>query len=279
MSLLFPYSGPFQRKLASGAIIYIYSLGRARIHSYVSPETSFGNATHIIETHNQLILIDAQYSKPLAKEFRTYAETLGKPIRGIFISHAHPDHYLGLAEFADIPSFALDGTIKQITEIGEVTLKESKEMIGSESVEILIIPKTSLPSGLMGNDGLEYKLTEIVNAEAKTQLIIELPEINTIIVQDLVYNGFHPYISGDISNWIKILIALKNTPEKIVLVGHGHPATPDIYDGMIAYLTEVRQIYHQSPTPEIYKTKLLQKFPHYRGSAIIDLYLNQLYPK
>lgn len=279
MSLSFPYSGPIQRKMASGAAIYIFSLGKAVIHSYVSPDKAFNDASHIIETENQLIIVDAQYSKPSAQELRRYAETLGKPIRGIFVSHAHPDHYLGLAEFADIPSFALRSTIDQISETGVAALEESKELIGAASVDMLVIPSTPLPTGLMENDGLEYKLTEVSNAESKTQLIIEIPSIDVIIVQDLVYNGAHPYISGKVDDWIKILMALKNTPERFVFVGHGHPATPEVYDGMIKYLTKAQEIYEESSTPEEYKQTLLGHFPNYRGVMVIDLYLKDLYPK
>src|ERR1019366_3478040 len=72
--------------------------GDVRIHTFVSSfaYSNIANATHIIETKNQLVLVDGQFLVPYARAFRDYADSLGKPIERLYLSHRHPDHWFGL---------------------------------------------------------------------------------------------------------------------------------------------------------------------------------------
>ena len=86
------------------------AVGDVRIHSFISSFTdnNIANATHIIESANKLVLIDGQFLAPYAAKFRQYADSLGKPIDRLFLSHRHPDHWFGLGPaFSDVPVYAL----------------------------------------------------------------------------------------------------------------------------------------------------------------------------
>lgn len=282
----FGFEGPSVKDLPSGAKVVIYSLNKARIHSYVAPETSFGDATHIIETENYLVLIDAQYTIPNAKEFRSYADSLNKVIAGIVISHAHPDHYFGLSvAFQDIPSYALKEVRDKISASGEAMIKESKQSLGDLIPDKVMIPSQVLREGTVEIDGLKYVYTKYTNSEADNQVVIELPDIGVIIVQDMVYNRYHPWIEdpSNISNWIKNLERLKGLERspgkkyKIVLSGHGNPGSPSTYDSMIRYLTYTDQVFKKYKTSEEVKDKLLSAYSYKSGAPIIDMYLKYIF--
>jgi len=68
-----------------------------RIHTFVASfaYNNIANATHIVETRNQLVLVDSQFLVPYARAFRDYADSLGKPIERLYVSHRHPDHWFG----------------------------------------------------------------------------------------------------------------------------------------------------------------------------------------
>src|SRR5271156_1651863 len=104
-------------------IIMVKRAGDVRIHTFVSAFTddNIANATHIIESKNRLVLVDGQFLAHYALEFRKYAddlaETSGKRIERLYLSHSHPDHWFGLGTaFSDskIAIYALPETINFI---------------------------------------------------------------------------------------------------------------------------------------------------------------------
>jgi len=85
--------------------VTINDRGIAKIHTYAfSPLNS---TTHIIETADGLVVVDAQMTLPDTNEAIAYVRSLNKPIRRLIVSHSHPDHWLGLGEWADAPSAAI----------------------------------------------------------------------------------------------------------------------------------------------------------------------------
>ena len=85
--------------------VIVNDRGAAKIHAYApSPGAS---TTHVIETNDGLVVIDAQMTVPDAREAIAYVRSLNKPIRRLIVSHAHPDHWLGLGEWGDVPSASI----------------------------------------------------------------------------------------------------------------------------------------------------------------------------
>lgn len=274
-------SKPQIKQFKTGANMIVYKLGpNLKIHTYVSGEDSFGDATHIIETENYLTIIDSQYLKKYAKEFRAYAERLGKP-GSVIISHSHPDHYLGLQYFKDVDIYALEEVIEDIKTKGNAMLKESQKSLGKDALaDEVIIPNKVLRTGEVIFDDVKYKYSSYKDAESDIQLVIELPEHKIIIVQDLVYNGYHSWIDNpkNINSWISIIEDLKKIPTSMVLVGHGQPTSKHSYDSMIRYLSYVSSIFDNYTDSKDIKRKIVEAYPEKKrkGGKIIDMYLSYL---
>ncbi len=118
-----------------------------KIHTYLSNALQ---ATHIIESENSLVLVDSQFMAPFAVEFREYADSLGKPIERVIISHAHPDHFFGLgAAFEDLEDivYALEGTRQFIEEVGPGMLENMKPRLGDAAPEKIVVPGQTLEPG------------------------------------------------------------------------------------------------------------------------------------
>ena len=101
----------------------------SKIHSYQSPNLTGCVTTHIIETPERLILVDGQRSVIYGQEIRTYAESLGKPIDRMIISHLHPDHWFGAYQFRDVPVHSLKETQGEIDQLGEFFIEISLSLI------------------------------------------------------------------------------------------------------------------------------------------------------
>ena len=277
----FGRSGPHVNRLKSGAKIVTFNLDKARLHTYVAPEKSFGDASHIIESVNFLTIVDTQYMVPYSEEFRAYANKLGKPIAGVIISHAHPDHYFGLTSaFSDVPSYALSEVIEEIKKNGPIMIEESKKELGDLVPDRITVPTNILELGDLVIDGITYRYKKFDKAEADSQVVIELPELNTVIVQDAVYNGYHPWLGQYTDNWINLLNTLKKDYKDnyVVLVGHGNPASPEIYDEMKKYLMDSKQVISKSRGDrDKIMEELVRKYPKYKGRKIIPMYLAYMF--
>ncbi len=275
----FGLSGPHKHKLESGAEVTIFNMGKARIHTYVAPDKSFGNATHIIETPNYLSIVDTQYLVPYSREFRNYANDLNKTIAGVVISHPHPDHYFGLWAFSDVKSYALPEVINDIKTKGPAMIKDSKKNLGDLVPDKVTIPTDKLFLGDVTVDGLLFKYKKYNNAEADIQLVIELPDINTVIVQDIIYNRYHPWMGKHTDEWIDLLKVLSKEYKKdrMILVGHGPPTSPSSYKRMIDYLTKAKSVINSSngDHKEI-ESQLINLYPKYKGRNIIPMWLEYL---
>jgi hypothetical protein len=78
-----------------GAIL-VSQFGLVKLHSYLSPADGFQVNTQMIEGPTAVVIFDGQLLLPYADEVASYAQTLGKPVDRIILSHAHTDHWSGL---------------------------------------------------------------------------------------------------------------------------------------------------------------------------------------
>jgi glyoxylase-like metal-dependent hydrolase (beta-lactamase superfamily II) len=60
----------------------------------------------VIELASQVVLFDAPLTREYAREVLAVAESVGKPVTRLYVSHAHPDHFASAVTIG-APSYAL----------------------------------------------------------------------------------------------------------------------------------------------------------------------------
>src|SRR5262245_35550899 len=87
------------------------------IHRFpVKQEGAFVNA-YLVETSSGVVAVDGLLTVTESKAMRQGLERLGKPLRGVLLTQAHPDHYAGLAHLLaedELPIIAPQGVIDAI---------------------------------------------------------------------------------------------------------------------------------------------------------------------
>lgn len=234
----------------------------ATIHSYVSPEAGVMVTSHIIETERQLVIVDTTLLPSTAAEVRSYADSLGKPIERIIISHAHSDHWSGLASFAGIPVFTTD-------KVREDIAQEIRDE-GAVSMEVLdpVIPLTADTETL---DGLTFEYLIYNDAESPEQVTVHLPELGILFAQDLVYNNvyFFPGVNRD--NWVRTLQSLQTMDNAdVILAGHGFPTTKGELDSAINFLTLYSEAAEAATDEASLQDALRQAYPNYGGAFLLN---------
>lgn len=256
----------------------VYDRDSLRIHTFTSPEPFLANSTHIIETDNVLVLVDGQFVAPYAQGFRAYADSLGKPIERVFLSHAHVDHFFGLgAAFTDVPVHAPAATIATLRDHGEAMRAERAQQYGPLVPDRIVVPQHVVGPGTDVIDGLTYELDVVGDAECDAQLIITLPDVGVTVVQDLVYSGAHVYITRDTRNWVSVLRDLHASASDMFLAGHGPVADKAELARNIDYLLLAEQTLARTSDPAVFKEAMLSAFPERTGAVLMDIYLPRLF--
>ncbi len=267
-------------QLADPIKIIVKRAGDVRIHTFISSfaDSNIANATHIIESKHALVLVDGQFLVPYAKQFRDYADSLGKPIERLYLSHRHPDHWFGLgAAFNDVPIYALAETISFIKTDGEASRKDHVPLLGDLVPDTIVIPNNVARSGIDTVDGVTYILREVINTEIDFLLTIQLPELGVYITQDLLYSGTHLYLTKEMKHWIQILQEMLLLDCDLFLPGHGLPADKNEIARNIEYLSTANQQFAGGLKEYDFKAFLLQRYPERRCPGIFDIYLPRLF--
>jgi glyoxylase-like metal-dependent hydrolase (beta-lactamase superfamily II) len=260
-------------------VMVVKQAGGVRLHTFVSSfeDSNIANATHIIETANQLVLVDSQFLVPYARAFRDYADSLGKPIRRLYLSHRHPDHWFGTgAAFADTPIYALPETMKFIQEHGEDSRSDHWKL-GDLVPEQIVVPGEVVSLGEETIDGVRYLFDCVTDTEIDFHLTIRLPELGVYFAQDLIYSGTHLYLSQDMGHWIRVLQEMLLTDYELFMPGHGLPADKNEVARNIEYLSAAQQAIGNGLTDSAFKEFMLQRYPERKCPGIFDIYLPRLF--
>lgn len=249
-----------------------------RVHTCTSPDSFLANSTHVIETADALVLVDGQFVVPYAAAFRRYADSLGKPIERLFLSHAHVDHFFGVgAAFADVDVAAAAGTVEVLRDQGEAMRAELAPQYGPMVPGRVVVPQHVVTPGVETIDGVKYEIEVVTGAECDTQLLINLPDLGVTIAQDLIYSGAHLYLTRDTRHWTELLHGLLDRPSTVFLAGHGPVADKAEVQRNIDYLAVARQHLASAAGPQEFKAAMLAAYPQRTGTALFDIYLPRLY--
>jgi len=265
--------------LSDPVAMLVKRAGDVRIHTFVSSFTNrnIANATHIIETENQLVLVDGQFLAPYAHAFREYAGTLGKPIERLYVSHRHPDHWFGLgAAFTDVPIYALPETISFIQNHGEES-RSGHWKLGDLVPDRVVVPKEAVHPGEETIDGVRYLFDRVTDTEIDSALTLRLPELGVCIAQDLIYSGTHLYLTEHMDHWIQVLRDMLVTDDELFLPGHGLPADKNEVARNVEYLSAAQQAIANGLPGDALKEFLVQRYPERKCPGIFDIYLPRLF--
>jgi len=267
-------------QLPPASIHLVKDNGKVKIHTLVAPAPFFANATHIIELPDELVLVDGQFFAQYGAAFRRLADNLHKPVTRYYVTHDHPDHYLGMGDaFPDVPVYALPEIIASIQKVGPHELEEKQRQMGSLIASRLVVPSHVVEPGEELIGGERFVFQRVLDTESPATLVIKLPELGVVIAQDIIYHNTHAFITGPVHNWKTALLQLSADKDyDTFLPGHGLPADKADLDNAVAYLARVEKIKRASRTADEYRQAVLDAYPNYGGTKLIDIYLPVLFP-
>lgn len=249
-----------------------------RIHTFTAPDDGWSVNSHIIEFPTQLIVIDAQYMLPYAQEVVSYAQTLKRPIKRLYVTHYHPDHLLGAVAFR-APIYALQEVKAKIEAVGDRVAGEEHEKHPDRIPNHAERPTEIVKPGLEVIDGISISYILLQHAETENALMVGIPDHQILITQDLVYHGVHVFIAEKaFDTWLAELQHYEELPYTHILPGHGTPGGPELYERMRHYLVTARDLFSKSENGDDLRARLIAASPDFTGTAMLDHQKRFLFP-
>jgi glyoxylase-like metal-dependent hydrolase (beta-lactamase superfamily II) len=269
------YSGVLSRTRDPLRVTKIDKAPGVALHCVSSGEDGELVNSVIIETPGALAVIDTMNLIPYSRELRRYADSLGKPIERVLITHAHPDHWFGLDSFKDLPTYALPETRADIESKGDFYLTTHRGFHGKEADAVIpaekTVPTHTLEEGPIEVGGLTLNLLKIRDAEYPVMLAVEIPSVKAIVLQDLLYNRGYPFVGertlrGErcFDSWIAVLEGLRARGYETLIPGHGEPGGPELLEQNIDHLRAAKQLATDARDSQTFRAMFRERYPEYR---------------
>lgn len=198
----------------------------------------------IVELENSVVIIDTTLALSSAKGLRVEAESFGKPIKAVLMTHGHPDHYTGLVVFDDIPRYASQGCIDFAKREDIIKAPTATGYLGDDYPKERLFPdKLVIDGDFLTFDGVTFTFHDLGPGESDSDgmWVIAKDGVKHVFIGDSVALNCHCFLRDlHISEWLDILERLKNEfDEKSTrfYLGHGiSPVGMEAVDWQIGYI-------------------------------------------
>lgn len=199
-----------------------------------SAESGFSVVSVIIVGENELALVDCQWT--LSNGHRVLAEILElkKPLKTIYISHAHPDHFWGLQpivdHFPEAKVIALPEVCEVIEKQFDAKIEEWADHIGRDNLPKKAPAITPMTELCFEVEGHRVDIFPQVMADLKYNTVVYIPDLSTLIGSDLLFNQAHLLIAEvteeEREEWMAQLDRFEAMNCACVIPGHTMPGLP-----------------------------------------------------
>jgi glyoxylase-like metal-dependent hydrolase (beta-lactamase superfamily II) len=189
----------------------------------------FGVSSTLIMGEKEAMLVDAQFT--LANAHRLVAEIIetGLDLKRIFITHLHPDHFLGLevikAVFPDAEILSYkqvaedvnDAFVFKIDYWGKQVLKEN----GARTTYAI----KEIEEDTLYLEGQQINILGLLSGDCIRVTPLWIPSTRTLIASDVVFADAHVWIADmrtpeRMAKWMRSLDTLEALAPKVLIPGH-----------------------------------------------------------
>jgi glyoxylase-like metal-dependent hydrolase (beta-lactamase superfamily II) len=216
----------------------------------------------LIHGQEEAVLVDTLVTFDQVDALADWIDGFGKRLVGIYITHGHSDHWIGLSRlrerFGDVPGWARPKVFEQA--VFEATNPGlSGYWQGVFPGEIPEKPETPdrLETTSIELEGSEIRVIDIGQGDTEHSTIVHVPSIRAVVGGDVVYNEVHMMTAETDTRsrqeWIDNLNQIASLDPQIVVSGHhrvGAPNDPKSIGESQQYLRDFSRVIETEETVE-----------------------------
>ncbi len=188
-----------------------------------------GVASAIIYGEKDAVLVDAQFT--LSNAHRLVAEIIetGRKLTTIYITHVHPDHFMGLPvikqTFPDARVVSLPVIANDVNSSAEFKLEYwGNKVLGHNGAKTAVVVEP-LTEPVIMLEGRRLEILGPFHADAPNSSVVWIPSIRTLVASDAVYDHAHSWLSATkspamMNEWLSVLDRLDALKPEVVVPGH-----------------------------------------------------------
>jgi glyoxylase-like metal-dependent hydrolase (beta-lactamase superfamily II) len=209
--------------------------------------------SYLVEFDAGVLVVDTNLlvSDIAALEARLAA--LKKPLLGVVVTHAHPDHFNGILHLVrdqEVPVYAAATVARIIEEIADAKRAQWSPTYGDEWPAETYYPNSLLSDGDRVNlDGISIAVRELGPGEshADSYVLVSSDEDDRrfAFIGDIAFHGTHAYTAdGHTGAWLDTLdtVATQLGDVATLYPGHGDPTSPSLLTDQRRYLLYYREV-------------------------------------
>lgn len=213
------------------------------IQRFTASEAGAWSNSYLVGNGSEALLLDVPMLRSDAGKLAEMIAGSGKTLTTVMISHAHPDHFMGLDVIADrFPGARIVSTANVVADIqadGPWMCSMLQGKLGSEGPARLVIPEILQRPKLHLAD-VTFDIVEFGEGESKHIACVYIPSSKALLSADMVYNHAHLYLQErHLESWLARLSELETYAAgrvETIHPGHGEAAGLELIAQSRTYL-------------------------------------------
>ncbi len=260
---------------AAGCASRPHTAGGPPTLSVTTHASSEGNGSvnsYLLTGRDAALLIDTQL---VLSETAVLIETIrasGKKLETIWITHAHPDHFMGIAQlteaFPEANVLARPDVAEQMPELFDRFEKPLNKFFPGDVAASVPSP-VAYDGDTLELEGVEIRILDFEGGESESTTALMVPSLQALFCADMVYNHVHPWL-----NELRIEGVLDHVEQvrsldgvETIYPGHGAPMSKADLDGYVQYVETFVDEVEAAPNSDGLIETMLAHYPDYKTQA------------
>ncbi len=188
-----------------------------------------GVASTIIYGEKEAVLVDAQFT--LSNAHRLVAEILelNRSLTHIYITHVHPDHFLGLPilkqAFPSAKVVSIEASANDVNASGDFKIDYwGNKVLGNNGAKSKVFVET-LQEPVIMLEGERLDILGPYQGDAPNSSVVWVPSLRLLVASDLIFDHSHAWLSAGKTPalreaWLEALDELEALKPVVVVPGH-----------------------------------------------------------
>src|ERR1700726_128104 len=172
------------------------------------------NSSTLIRGERDAVLVDTFLTIEQSQTLLSWVVASGKNLTAIYITHAHGDHFFGLAplleRFPHARAVAKAEVVKAMhQQLSPASVDDFWRRLFPGQIPDRLLVAEPLEDRELGLEGPKLAAVNAGRTDTAHSTCLHVPSIGLIVGGDVVYNGIHPYLAetdtGSRLEWISTL--------------------------------------------------------------------------